>query len=134
MNDAEHNIQENARWTLQDSQKPWKQKERLECGIGVRNKNLDKWHFSVIVTSSYKAVCDMNAGKGPYSDVTVKKEECVNHIQKRMGTRLQKLRDELKEETTTKSGKVIKRSLVGGKVGKVTDKQIDAFRDTMGNW
>lgn len=79
-------------------------------------------------SSSYKAVCDINGGKGPYNNVTVKEEEYVNHVQKRMSTRLRKLRDELKEEKATKSGKVIKRSFVGGKAGKLTDQQIGAFQ------
>lgn len=73
----------------------------------------------------------MNEGKGPYEDTTVTKEECINHIQKRMGTRLRKLKDELKEEKTTKSGKIIKRSLVGGK-HQLTDKQIDAYQRYFG--
>lgn len=72
-------------------------------------------------TASHKAVCSMNEGKGPYEDTTVTKEECINHIQKQMGTRLRKLKDELKEEKTTKSGKIIKRSLVSGK-HKLTDR------------
>lgn len=33
-------------------------------------------------SSSYKAVCNINEGKGPYNNITVTKEECVNHIQK----------------------------------------------------
>lgn len=43
--------------------------------------------------SSYKAVCTMNNGNGPYANHSVVKEECVNHVQKRMGTRLRKLKD-----------------------------------------
>lgn len=81
-------------------------------------------------SSSYKAVTDMNEGKGPYKDVIVKKE-CINHVQKRMGTRLRKLKEDLKEERTTKTGKVIKRSLVGGK-HQLTDKQIDAYQRYFG--
>lgn len=56
-------------------------------------------------------------------------EECINHVQKRMSTRLRKLKIELKE-VTTKSGKVWKRSAVGGK-HQLTDKQTDAFNGTM---
>ena len=82
-------------------------------------------------SSSYKAVTSMNDGNGPYENYTVKKEECINHVQKRMGTRLRKLKDELKEEKTTKTGKTIKRSLVGGK-HQLTDKQIDAYQRYFG--
>lgn len=31
-------------------------------------------------SSSYKAVCNINGGKGPYNNVTVTKKECVNHV------------------------------------------------------
>lgn len=78
-------------------------------------------------SSSYKAVTNMNEGKGPYEDVTMKKEECINHVQKRMGTRLRKLKEELRRKKTTKTGKVIRRSLVVGK-HQLTDKQIDAYQ------
>lgn len=48
----------------------------------------------------------MNDGKGPYSGIKIVKEECINHVQKRMGTRLRKLREELKEgEKKKKKGK-----------------------------
>lgn len=78
-------------------------------------------------SSSFKSVCSMNEGKGPYDDVSVIKEECINHIQKGIWTRLRKLKNELKEDTTSKSGKIVKRSAVGGK-HQLTDKQIDAFQ------
>lgn len=72
-------------------------------------------------SSSFKTISEMNDGNGPYTDVSVVKEECVNHVQKRMDTRLRKLKDQLKGE------KVIKRSLVGGR-HQLTNKQIDAFQ------
>ncbi|MPC93790.1 hypothetical protein E2C01_088931 [Portunus trituberculatus] len=31
-------------------------------------------------SSSFKAVCNMNNGTGPYTNHTVVKEECVNHV------------------------------------------------------
>lgn len=48
-------------------------------------------------SSSYKAVCNMNNGNGPYTSHSVVKE-CVNHILKRIGTQLRKLKEELKEK------------------------------------
>lgn len=63
----------------------------------------------------------MNNGNGPYASHSVVKEECINHVQKRMGTRLRNLKEELKVKTT-KTGKVMKRSLVGGK-HQLTDKK-----------
>lgn len=90
-------------------------------------------------SNSFNAVCALNDGNGPYTNHTVKKEECINHVQKRMGTRLRKLKAELKEEKLTKTGRRQWRSLVGGK-HQLTDNQITAFqkyygkaiRDTVG--
>lgn len=42
-------------------------------------------------SSAYKAVCKLNDGRGPY-DVAVIKEECINHVSKRIGARLRKKR------------------------------------------
>ena len=68
----------------------------------------------------------MNDGSGPYKDVTVKKE-CISHFGKRLGTRLRKLKDETKEEIVCTSGKIIKRSMIGGK-HQLTDNQINAYQ------
>ena len=88
------------------------------------------FHYTTFLSdgdsSAYTSVTKMNDGEGPYS-VKVVKEECVNHVKKRMGTRLRKLKEQLKEETVTKTGKVIKRSAISGK-HQLTDKQIDAFQ------
>ena len=55
-------------------------------------------------SSAYNAVCKLNGGKGPY-EVPVTKEECINHVSKRMWARLQKLKEEEYEIITTKTGK-----------------------------
>jgi hypothetical protein len=52
------------------------------------------------------------------------KEECVNHVSKRLGTRLRNLKKDLRRPVTTKKGKVIQRSLLGGQ-GGLTDATID---------
>lgn len=40
-------------------------------------------------SAAYNALCKMNNGDGPYGvDYPVTKEECLNHISKRLGTRL----------------------------------------------
>lgn len=51
-------------------------------------------------SSAYSAVCSLNEGRGPY-DVPIIKEACINHVSKRMGTRLRKLK-ETSEIVTTK--------------------------------
>ncbi|KAK3889782.1 hypothetical protein Pcinc_006343 [Petrolisthes cinctipes] len=77
-------------------------------------------------SSTYKAVKDLN----PY-DVPVVKEECVNHVSKRLGTRLRKLKKELSTSITTKTGKEVRRSVLGG-AGQLTDKVIDTMTSYYG--
>ena len=48
-------------------------------------------------SASYRHVVDSN----PYPDIVIKKGECIGHIQKRMGSRLRKLK-----QTTPKSFKL----------------------------
>ncbi|GFW22996.1 uncharacterized protein TNCV_3647731 [Trichonephila clavipes] len=59
----------------------------------------------------------------PYGeDITVSKIECVGHVQKRMGTRLRKLKQMSSKLSAGKS--------IGGK-GRLTDKMIDLITTTM---
>ena len=74
-------------------------------------------------SSAFNAVCAMNDGEGPYS-VPVVKEECVNHVSKRLGTRLRKLKDTLKTSVVTKKGKEVQRSALAGR-GDLTNASID---------
>lgn len=59
--------------------------------------------------SANKAVCALNNGQGPYRSVKVEKEECINHVSKRMGTRLRKMKKEASIDVVTKKGKTIKK-------------------------
>lgn len=78
-------------------------------------------------SAAHKAVCSMNNGNGPYgSDCPVVKEECLNHVSKRLGTRLRGLKKKLAEPVETKSGKITMRSKLAG-IGKLTDKVIDSL-------
>lgn len=61
-------------------------------------------------TKTYKNICDAK----PYGDVMIVKKECINHVQKRMGSRLRAIK---KQRTT--AGKTL-----GGK-GRLTDKLIN---------
>ncbi|KAK8372143.1 hypothetical protein O3P69_019983 [Scylla paramamosain] len=60
----------------------------------ARSRDL-KFEYENLVSdgdaNSYKAVLAMNNGNGPYQDTKVTKLECINHVQKRLGTRLRKL-------------------------------------------
>ncbi|XP_068237024.1 uncharacterized protein [Palaemon carinicauda] len=78
-------------------------------------------------SSAYNAVCEMNEGQGPYEGVKVEKEECICHAQKRMGHRLLKMKSEVSEYITTKSGKQMKRSLLSGK-NKLTQAIINSIQ------
>ncbi|KAG0718304.1 hypothetical protein GWK47_052685 [Chionoecetes opilio] len=64
-------------------------------------------------SSAYNAVCALNDGRGPY-DVPVQKEECINHVAKRLGTRLRKFKQGDFTVITTRTGKKMKRSALGG--------------------
>lgn len=75
-------------------------------------------------SSAYSAVTSMNNNTGPYKDVKVEKHECINHVSKRLGTRLRKLKAEEVEHKETKTGKKYKKSVLSGK-NKLTDFVID---------
>ena len=77
-------------------------------------------------SSGYKAVCALNDERGPY-ETPVQKEECVNHVAKRLGTRLRKLKLDDFTVITTKSGKKMKRSVLGG-AKKLTDNVIKSMQ------
>ena len=74
-------------------------------------------------TNSFKTVLDSK----PYQDKDVVKVECVGHVQKRMGTRLRKLK-------SSYSGKKQTKGWEGHwGVGRLTDKQIDQIQSYFGN-
>jgi hypothetical protein len=76
-------------------------------------------------SASFNAVSALNDGAGPYVSATVSKMECVNHVAKRMGTRLRQLKKNHRVPTRTKTtGKTIMRSVLGGRDG-LTDAAID---------
>ncbi|KAK8375956.1 hypothetical protein O3P69_008586 [Scylla paramamosain] len=99
----------------------------------ARSRDL-KFEYENLVSdgdaNSYKAVLAMNNGNGPYQDTKVTKLECINHVQKRLGTRLRKLREQEKVDTITKTGSKIRRSLLGGR-NKLTDTAIDKMQTLM---
>ena len=59
------------------------------------------------------------------------KEECVNHVSKRMGARLRTIKREAYETITIKTGKKIKKSILGG-VNMLTDDVIDRLSSYYG--
>ncbi|GBN34220.1 hypothetical protein AVEN_165567-1 [Araneus ventricosus] len=64
--------------------------------------------------STFKAVCEDK----PYGiNTTIEKVECVGHVQKRMGTRLRKLKKDMKKK------KLADQKTIGGR-GRLTDELI----------
>ena len=72
-------------------------------------------------------MCALNNGEGPYGNTKVVKLECVNHVEKRFGFRLKKLRDEIFDWKINKQGKRYKRKLISGK-DKLTDPVIGSIQ------
>ena len=109
-------------------------------------RSVESYGFRYVVfvgdgdSSAYKTVTSLKNGCGPYgSEKPVEKQECINHVSKRFGTRLRKLRCDMWVEKTYKSGKKYKQKILSGK-HRLTDKVIDnltkyygiAIRDSQG--
>lgn len=68
-------------------------------------------------SKAYNAVCDAS----PYGDVPIVKEECVGHVQKRVGTNLRNLKKDLR-------GKKLEDGKTIGGLGRLTDRVIDKLQ------
>ena len=71
--------------------------------------------------SSFKKVCEAQ----PYGDIEVNKLECVGHVQKRVGSRLRKLRTQYKSQKLS-DGKGISGA------GRLTEQRIDTLQNYFG--
>lgn len=71
-------------------------------------------------SSAYVAECNMNDDKGLYGDIKVEKGECMNHVSKRLGTALRKVRETVVTKKKTHTGKEMRKKEMGGK-GELTD-------------
>lgn len=85
-----------------------------------------KLRYTVFVgdgdSSANKTVCELNNGEGPYiKDCKVVKEECVNHVSKRVGSRLRALKKKLTVPVQTKTGKTIMRAKLEAKANSQTE-------------
>ncbi|GFV24264.1 uncharacterized protein TNCV_3445171 [Trichonephila clavipes] len=99
-----------------------------DCGNGS--------YISAFIKSSFCEIYILHRGwrfktfssitaSNPYGeDITVSKIECVGHVQKRMGTRLRKLKQMSSKLSDGKS--------IGGK-GRLTDRMIDLITTYYGN-
>lgn len=105
-----------------------------EAALKMWNRSIENngMRYSTIVSdddsSAYVALVESD----PYDGVPIKKEECVNHVGKRLGTRLRKLKKETLEEKVTKTGKPYKASTLGGR-NKMTDAVINHLSNYYGN-
>ena len=82
-------------------------------------------------TSSFKEVVEAE----PYKNQKVKpnKQECVGHVQKRLGTRLRKVvKDYRREEKVMKKGKMITKIIKLSGKGKLTDTMINSMQNYYG--
>lgn len=75
-----------------------------------RSAQKNKMQYKHIVSdgdsATYNALCSLIDGNGPYGqECKVIKEECVNHVSKRVGTRLRSLKKSQTEKRETKTGK-----------------------------
>ncbi|XP_068212243.1 uncharacterized protein [Palaemon carinicauda] len=96
----------------------------------IWSRSISKYNFrySVFVgdgdSSAYNAVIGLNNNEGPYGrNHRVKKEECINHFAKRLGSRLRNLRERLVNKVVTKTGKTRFHKYLRGK-GKLSDTTI----------
>ena len=110
----------------------WRQQQLRQCLPGASIRNSHTVLISNGDSSAYDAVCQMNDGKGPYGDKKVEKGECLNHVAKRLGTALRKLRNEVVTEKTTKTRKQLRMKNLGGR-GKLTDYVITKVTQYYGN-
>ena len=131
----------------------WKEAHEGSCGINTKKSApameseavLQMWQRSVDV-NNFRYVFYIGDGdsKGhvnvveakPYGDTTITKEECVGHVQKRLGKALRDLKQKHGGSCKLSDGKAI-----GGR-GRLTDKLIDslqnfygkAVRENAGDW
>ena len=63
--------------------------------------------------ATYNAICDINDGADPYTTPVVK-EECLNHVSKRVGTRLRNLKKDMRVATTTATVRTVMQSRLAG--------------------
>ena len=95
--------------------------------IYIYSKSIEKYNLRYVHyigdgdTKSYKKV----VGAKLYGDFTPQKLECVGHLQKRLGTRLRKIRNEKKHEILSDGKKI------SGK-GRLTDKIINKMQNYYG--
>ena len=80
--------------------------------------------------ATYNAICALNDCAGPFTTPVVK-DECLNHVSKRIGTRLQNLKKDTLVTTTTAKGRTVMRSRLAEK-GRLTDVAIDSIAQHYG--
>ena len=98
--------------------------QRSQQDRGVRYVNL----LGDGDSKTYKAVAESK----PYGELPITKLECINHVQKRMGTRLRRLRQQL-GSTKLSDGLTIKRRLTDKHIDELTGYYGMAIRDNTDN-
>ena len=79
-----------------------------ECAKRIFSRSVDqhKLRYTTVLSDGDSKSYDTLVAEKVYGDgVEIKKEECINHVSKRMGTALMKLKNELKAQGQSISGK-----------------------------
>lgn len=108
MRNSQKIMRANAKQTTRDRLEKWKSTQLLKCFGAL--KPYITWSTQVILATAIPRPLKVLQKATPYKNITVQKKECIDHVQKRMGTHLRNLK-------RAKKG-------LGGK-GKLTGKLID---------
>ena len=95
-----------------------------ECAKRIFKRSMDKHklrYLTVFSDGDSKSYDALVAEKVYGDELEIKKEECINHVSKRMGTALRKLKGELKARGQSISGK-----------GKLTDSLVKKIQNYYG--
>ena len=80
----------------------------VECAkrLWSRSEEMHKLRYTTILCDGDSKACDaVNSMKVYGENVTIEKEDCVNHVSKRMGTALRKVADSMKAQNQSITGK-----------------------------
>ena len=79
-----------------------------------RSEDLNDKRYTTFISDGNSSAYNAVSESDPYPDHEISKVECINHVSKRLVTRLMKLKKETVIEQTTKSGATRRRSALVG--------------------
>ena len=96
----------------------------VECALRIwhRSVQLNKLRYTTMLCDGDSKAFDAVVSKKPYGEITpIEKEDCINHVSKRMGTALRNLVAESRAQRDSVSGK-----------GKLTQEKINKIQNYYG--